>query len=106
MIPAIFGLSGLTLTDDELDWFFARLEAAGIPEVRGVWAHETGGGRLLDPDFRISTTGADGDVTRTVRAPDGQRRELEGEIVDHTFFDIGTPEDLAKTRAAFEGEGE
>lgn len=34
-----------------------------------------------------------------------QRRELEGEIVDHAFFDIGTPEELAKTRAAFEGEG-
>ena len=34
-----------------------------------------------------------------------QRRELEAEIVDHTFFDIGTPEELAVTRAAFEGPG-
>lgn len=32
-----------------------------------------------------------------------QRRELEAEIVDHTFFDIGTPEELAATRAALEG---
>ena len=31
------------------------------------------------------------------------RRELAGEIVDHTFFDIGTPDDLARTRAALEG---
>jgi NDP-sugar pyrophosphorylase family protein len=28
---------------------------------------------------------------------------LEAEIVDHEFFDIGTPEELAKTRAALEG---
>jgi len=28
--------------------------------------------------------------------------ELEAEIVDHDFFDIGTPEELAKTRAALE----
>lgn len=35
-----------------------------------------------------------------------QRRELEAEVVDHTFFDIGTPEELARTRAAFEGQGE
>ena len=27
---------------------------------------------------------------------------LEAEIVDHEFFDIGTPEELAKTRAALE----
>jgi NDP-sugar pyrophosphorylase family protein len=32
-----------------------------------------------------------------------QRGELAGEIVDHTFFDIGTPEELARTRAALEG---
>lgn len=31
-----------------------------------------------------------------------QRGELEAEIVDHDFFDIGTPEELAKTRAALE----
>ena len=31
------------------------------------------------------------------------RRELAGEIVDHTFFDIGTPDELARTRAALEG---
>ena len=30
------------------------------------------------------------------------RRELEAEIVDHDFFDIGTPEELAKTRADLE----
>jgi NDP-sugar pyrophosphorylase family protein len=27
---------------------------------------------------------------------------LEAEIVDHDFFDIGTPEELARTREAFE----
>lgn len=31
-----------------------------------------------------------------------RRGELEAEIVDHDFFDIGTPEELAKTRAALE----
>jgi NDP-sugar pyrophosphorylase family protein len=30
------------------------------------------------------------------------RRELECEIVNHDFFDIGTPEELAKTRADLE----
>jgi mannose-1-phosphate guanylyltransferase len=30
------------------------------------------------------------------------RRELEAEIVNHDFFDIGTPEELAKTRADLE----
>ena len=29
--------------------------------------------------------------------------QLEAEIVDHDFYDIGTPEELAKTRAALEG---
>jgi NDP-sugar pyrophosphorylase family protein len=33
------------------------------------------------------------------------RRELEAEIVNHEFFDIGTPEELAKTRADLEAEG-
>jgi len=28
---------------------------------------------------------------------------LEAEVVDHQFFDIGTPEELARTRAALEG---
>lgn len=32
------------------------------------------------------------------------QRRLEAEIVDHSFFDIGTPEELARTRAAFEGQ--
>jgi mannose-1-phosphate guanylyltransferase len=31
-----------------------------------------------------------------------QRGQLAAEIVDHTFFDIGTPEELARTRAAIE----
>lgn len=31
------------------------------------------------------------------------RGQLGAEIVDHTFFDIGTPEELARTRAALEG---
>ena len=31
-----------------------------------------------------------------------QRGELEAEIVDHDFFDIGEPEELARTRAALE----
>lgn len=30
------------------------------------------------------------------------RGELEAEVVDHDFFDIGTPAELAKTRAALE----
>lgn len=30
------------------------------------------------------------------------RRELEAEIVNHDFYDIGTPEELAKTRADLE----
>jgi NDP-sugar pyrophosphorylase family protein len=30
------------------------------------------------------------------------RGELEAEVVDHDFFDIGTPEELARTRAALE----
>jgi NDP-sugar pyrophosphorylase family protein len=29
--------------------------------------------------------------------------QLEAEIVDHDFYDIGTPEELARTRAALEG---
>ena len=32
-------------------------------------------------------------------------RRLAAEVVDHSFFDIGTPEELARTRAAFEGHG-
>ncbi len=32
------------------------------------------------------------------------RRELEAEIVNHEFYDIGTPEELAKTRADLEAE--
>lgn len=31
-----------------------------------------------------------------------ERGELEAEVVDHDFFDIGTPEELARTRAALE----
>jgi D-glycero-D-manno-heptose 1,7-bisphosphate phosphatase len=31
------------------------------------------------------------------------RGELEAEVVDHEFYDIGTPEELARTRAALEG---
>ncbi|HEX7155390.1 MAG TPA: sugar phosphate nucleotidyltransferase [Thermoanaerobaculia bacterium] len=31
-----------------------------------------------------------------------RRGELEAEIVDHDFYDIGTPEELARTRAALE----
>jgi D-glycero-D-manno-heptose 1,7-bisphosphate phosphatase len=30
------------------------------------------------------------------------RGELEAEVVDHDFFDIGTPDELARTRAALE----
>ena len=33
-----------------------------------------------------------------------QRRELEAEIVNHDFYDIGTPEELAKTRADLEAQ--
>lgn len=32
-----------------------------------------------------------------------QHEELAAEIVDHDFFDIGTPDELARTRAALEG---
>ncbi len=32
------------------------------------------------------------------------RRELEAEVVNHDFYDIGTPEELAKTRADLEAE--
>jgi NDP-sugar pyrophosphorylase family protein len=32
-------------------------------------------------------------------------RRLRCEVVDHDFYDIGTPEELARTRAAFEGAG-
>ena len=31
-----------------------------------------------------------------------ERGELAGEIVDHDFYDIGTPDELARTRAALE----
>ncbi len=31
-----------------------------------------------------------------------RRGEMEGEIIDHEFFDIGTPDELARTRAALE----
>jgi NDP-sugar pyrophosphorylase family protein len=31
-----------------------------------------------------------------------EMRELQGEIVDHDFFDVGTPEELERTRAALE----
>ena len=33
-----------------------------------------------------------------------RRGELEAEIVDHDFFDIGEPEELARTRAALEAQ--
>ncbi|HSP33286.1 MAG TPA: sugar phosphate nucleotidyltransferase [Thermoanaerobaculia bacterium] len=33
------------------------------------------------------------------------RRELEAEVVNHDFYDIGTPEELAKTRADLEAAG-
>ncbi len=33
------------------------------------------------------------------------RRELEAEVVNHEFYDIGTPEELAKTRADLEAQG-
>ncbi|MEK6372835.1 MAG: sugar phosphate nucleotidyltransferase [Acidobacteriota bacterium] len=32
-------------------------------------------------------------------------RRLACEVVDHDFYDIGTPEELARTRAALEGAG-
>lgn len=32
------------------------------------------------------------------------RRELEAEVVNHEFYDIGTPEELAKTRADLEAQ--
>ena len=32
-------------------------------------------------------------------------RQLDAEVVDQSFFDIGTPEELARTRAALEGPG-
>src|SRR5262249_7654188 len=33
-----------------------------------------------------------------------RERRLAAEVVDHDFFDIGTPEELARTRAALEGK--
>jgi D-glycero-D-manno-heptose 1,7-bisphosphate phosphatase len=33
------------------------------------------------------------------------QRQLAAEVVNHAFYDIGTPEELARTRAALEGAG-
>jgi NDP-sugar pyrophosphorylase family protein len=40
---------------------------------------------------------------QVVYATLAMERQLAAEIVDHSFFDIGTPEELARTRTAFEG---
>lgn len=34
-----------------------------------------------------------------------KRGELRAEVVDHHFYDIGDPDELARTRLAFEGKG-
>lgn len=42
-------------------------------------------------------------LEQTVYGALGQRGDLEAEIVDYDFYDIGTPAELARTRAALEG---
>ncbi len=51
---------------------------------------------LLPPDGACS-------FEEIVYANLAEHGQLEAEIVDHDFFDIGTPDELARTRAALEG---
>lgn len=63
-------------------------------------------------DAGFSVAGADvldlaperGSFEQSVYGELARRGELEAEIVDHDFFDIGEPEELARTRAALEAE--
>ena len=52
---------------------------------------------LLPPDGSCS-------FEQEVYSKLASRRELEAEVVNHDFYDIGTPEELAKTRADLEAE--
>jgi NDP-sugar pyrophosphorylase family protein len=52
---------------------------------------------LLPPDGSCS-------FEQEVYSKLASRRELEAEVVNHDFYDIGTPQELAKTRADLEAE--
>jgi NDP-sugar pyrophosphorylase family protein len=52
---------------------------------------------LLSPDGSCS-------FEQEVYSKLASRRELEAEVVNHDFYDIGTPQELAKTRADLEAE--
>jgi len=103
-----------------VDW--ARPAAAGVAIELDDRLNGVRGVRTADcprADIRVALQ-LDGERIRLPSAYDHSRRvddvsgECDGdylaaarrlacEVVDHDFFDIGTPEELARTRAALEG---